>query len=74
MRLDAEQGNLVQGLSLSVGSLLIANCVYQLRKTDLIEGGPLLLEDVEADIAVGVNVRMEARRDELDDGRLVGVA
>ena len=48
--------------------------MYQLRKTDLIEGGPLLLEDVEADIAVGVDVRMEARRDELDDGRLVGVA
>lgn len=40
---------------------------------DVVGGGPFVLEDVEADVAVGVDVGVEARRFELDLGRLVRV-
>ena len=40
---------------------------------DVVGRGPLVLEDVEADVAVGVDVGVEARRVEPHLGRLVGV-
>ena len=40
---------------------------------DVVECGPVLLEDVEADVAVVVDVGVEAGRGELDLGRLVRV-
>ena len=41
--------------------------------TDLVECRPFLFQDVQADVAVVVHVRMEAGSGELDCGRLVGV-
>ena len=41
--------------------------------TDLVECRPFLFQDVQADVAVVVHVRMEAGCGELDWGRLVGI-
>ena len=41
--------------------------------TDLVECRPFLFQDVQADVAVVVHVRMEAGSGELDCGRLVGI-
>ena len=43
------------------------------RNTDLVECRPFLFQDVQADVAVVVHVRMEAGSGELDCGRLVGI-
>ena len=40
---------------------------------DVVECRPVLLEDVETDVAVVVDVRMKTRRGEFDLWRLVGV-
>lgn len=39
----------------------------------IIRRGPAVLQDVEAELAVGVDVRMEHAREEFDSGRLVWV-
>ena len=43
------------------------------ERPDVVERGPVLLEDVEADVAVVVDVRVKARRGELHLRGLVGV-
>ena len=60
-------------LKLSV--LLLRHHLYSrpLLTTDLVECRPFLFQDVQADVAVVVHVRMEAGSGELDCGRLVGI-
>ena len=45
----------------------------RMAEWDVVGGGPPVLEDVEADAAVGVHVGVEHLGDELDRRRLVGV-
>jgi hypothetical protein len=43
------------------------DCRYIIRRT------PAVLQDIEAELAVGVDVRVEHLAEELDDGRFVRV-